>query len=349
MVQPSTQRINAPNDLPALARVAKDQLVPSGRPLRILVFSKSKKHTRVPVHFIRGFEQNGHQVFWLRTRKLNRTLGSSLAQSYMRWRYRTFKPDLVFTYCRDIPLDVLTAVGEHVPKIVFYEDMPGDFNELITGTSMEVFQRSSVVFTTARDLVPFFKERGVSDAQFLHAGCDPVDHFREEPDPRYASEVAFIGRAIGDDRLRLMRQLADNFDLRVYGRDWKEAIGIAPTKEHVFPEQYRKVCSSSKIVIGIDLRHDVELYFSNRTWLTMGCGGFLLARYVPSLEEFFTNHQHMVWYKSLDECVELIRYYLEHEEERRKIALAGYEYVHKYHTFRHATATMVDVGRSLMR
>ena len=42
-------------------------------------------------------------------------------------------------------------------------------------------------------------------------------------------------------------------------------------------------------MLGCDLRDDVELYFSNRTWITLGCGGFLCTRYVPKLEEMLQD------------------------------------------------------------
>ena len=110
---------------------------------------------------------------------------------------------------------------------------------------------------------------------------------------------------------------------------------------HVYPKQYRQICASARIVLGVDLRDDIYLYFSNRTWLTLGCGGFLLTRYIPGLEEFFHNHQHLVWFRSTAEALELIEHYLSHDEERSRIASTGYEYVHTYHTFRHATAELV--------
>ena len=43
----------------------------------------------------------------------------------------------------------------------------------------------------------------------------------------------------------------------------------------------------SKIMLGIDVTDQLEGCFSNRTWITLGCGGFLLTRYIPGLGKNF--------------------------------------------------------------
>jgi spore maturation protein CgeB len=138
-----------------------------------------------------------------------------------------------------------------------------------------------------------------------------------------------------------MRAVASRFDLKLYGRGWEEVPGLGPTRVHVYPKQYREICASTRVVLGVDARDDVHLYFSNRTWLTLGCGGFLLTRYVSGLEELFTNHEHLVWFRSTPEALELIDHYLRRDREREQIARTGYEYVHAYHTFHHATAEIL--------
>lgn len=70
-------------------------------------------------------------------------------------------------------------------------------------------------------------------------------------------------------------------------------------------------------------------YSSNRFFNAVGSGSFTLVRYFPGLEKFGTNKEHFVWFKSNKECLKLIRYYLDNEEERERIASNGYE---KFHT-----------------
>lgn len=328
--------------LPPLAGPPLAKLERASPGLRVLVFAKTKRHTRVPLHLIRGLVANGHHVCWLRSLRYRRLFGDAVASSYMKWRYRRYRPHLVLIYGRDVPEDVLRAMSG-TPRLVYYEDTPKHLEE--PGEEhLRIFRNSTILFTTARGMLPTLERHGVPRSSFLHGGCDPRDHHRVPFDARYRSDVAFIGRPSEPDRLALMRILCERFDTKLYGEGWKQALGIEPAMRSVYPRHYRKICASARIMIGIDVRHDVDLYFSNRTWLTLGCGGFLLTRYVPSLEEYFTNHRHLVWYRSAEECSELVRHYLANEEQRARIAAEGHRYVQEHHTFRHATAEMVRLA-----
>jgi len=61
------------------------------------------------------------------------------------------------------------------------------------------------------------------------------------------------------------------------------------------------------------------------------------------MDEIFTNHQHLVWYHSPEECVEKVGYYLDREAERRRIARAGCWLVRNYYTFRHTAARIMEL------
>jgi spore maturation protein CgeB len=52
-------------------------------------------------------------------------------------------------------------------------------------------------------------------------------------------------------------------------------------------------------------------------------GGFLLYRYVPGMELFLRDG--CEYFSSIDEAVDKIHYYLEHEDERELIADRGHQ------------------------
>ena len=72
--------------------------------------------------------------------------------------------------------------------------------------------------------------------------------------------------------------------------------------------------------------NSVTLKFFNRPFLT---------NWIPTLEELFTDGVHLVTYKTLDEAVDKAKYYIAHDEEREKIAEAGFNEVRSKHTFKH--------------
>ncbi|MBI4680865.1 MAG: glycosyltransferase family 1 protein, partial [Nitrospirae bacterium] len=51
------------------------------------------------------------------------------------------------------------------------------------------------------------------------------------------------------------------------------------------------------------------------------------------LEDLFRDRQHLVIYDNEKQLLELIHYYLENEDEREKIALAGYKEALNKHTY----------------
>jgi spore maturation protein CgeB len=202
--------------------------------------------------------------------------------------------------------------------------------------------------TVAAGQIEEFARAGVRRAAYLAEAHDPELHYPVDAAPdAFHSEVAFIGKYSLDSplhrtRRELIKPVADRFDTRLYGQGWEE-LGLTPTRGDVYPEQYRQICSGAKIVLGCDWRHDVRWYFSNRTWFTLGCGGFLLTNYAPGLEDLFENHRHLVWYRSVEEATELIAHYLEHPDERARIAAEGHGFATTHRAYDHFARDLVDL------
>lgn len=108
--------------------------------------------------------------------------------------------------------------------------------------------------------------------------------------------------------------------------------------------------NQSKILLSFgiyadNIKHYGEQQFNNidevpgrcggypcRIFSYMGSGGFTLADQRKEQDRYFENGIEAVTYNSVDECVAKIEYYLEHEEERNRIAQAGHERYLKDHT-----------------
>ena len=75
----------------------------------------------------------------------------------------------------------------------------------------------------------------------------------------------------------------------------------------------------------------------------MACGGFLLSNYQPELAEFFEDGISCAMYGSIEELVDKSGWYLEHEEERAKIALRGYEIVCDRFTYEKALQKIIRI------
>ena len=87
--------------------------------------------------------------------------------------------------------------------------------------------------------------------------------------------------------------------------------------------------NSYKIHLNCNISNDINY----RTFETTGCGTFLLTNYTPGLEKLFDIGKEIVVYNDLNDLDNKVKYYLENEEEREKIALAGYNRAKKDHTY----------------
>lgn len=86
------------------------------------------------------------------------------------------------------------------------------------------------------------------------------------------------------------------------------------------------VFKSTKINLNPTLR-------ANRTAIPlraldiMACSAFMLTSAQEEFDEFFVRDKEYVCYENMEEAYDKIRFYLQHEEERARIAGAGYEKV----------------------
>ena len=80
-----------------------------------------------------------------------------------------------------------------------------------------------------------------------------------------------------------------------------------------------------------------------RVFDILACEGFLLSNYQPELCELFTPGEDFVFYDSIEQVPELIDYYLDHEDERARIAHNGYVKVRDEYSY------MVRLNRLLLQ
>lgn len=298
--------------------------------MRVVFFAKRHKRSGITLHMERALAALGHEVLRINRRRIERMVGRRLAWWVIRKRIEAFAPDVVLVFTFDLPAHRMQELRELARTATFFDDCPAVLDERI----QHAVAASDAFFITSRGQIEQYREELGAEVAYVTGGCDPTDHFRVEPVEEFVSDVAFIGQA--DERggrVQALQNLAKaGFDVKVYGRGW-DAVGLPPARENVYPEQYRQICNSARIVIGNDLRQDVELYFSNRTWLSLGCGAFLATRYVPQLEELLPDGELCAHFRSPEHVVEVVGHWLERPEERKAIAAAGHAFAHEHYSY----------------
>ena len=299
---------------------------------KVIFCGKSKKRTGNTKFMFKALKRRVNEASFINTPKIRRSFFLPDYQKRIHKKIAKENPDLVLIYSMDIPYSVLEKIRSSFKTAIFYVDMhvPNE-DKLIRYTRLV-----DHLFITNKAQIPQLKAKGIKDPTFCMQGCDDEDHtINPTKNKKWASDVAFIGRPIPeitDYRIKLLNLVNQQYDLKVWGKNWQDT-GLTCLKNDIYPKEYAKICYASKIILGCDKNFEMECYFSNRTWITLGCGGFLLTNYVPGLETIFTKGVHLEWYHSQEECLDLIDHYLKNEVKRKKIALAGFEFAHSQRTY----------------
>ena len=152
-----------------------------------------------------------------------------------------------------------------------------------------------------------------------------TDVFYRNPQDDLKSEVLFVGtkRQYGSADIALKY----NLPITVYGPGW----GGLSTKEYIDNKELHKYYSSAKIVLN-DHREDMKAngFINNRVFDVTATGSLLISDYMPEIEEIYKDSRPM--YKTEEELVELINYYLTNEKERIEKAQKAKEITLKYFT-----------------
>lgn len=107
-------------------------------------------------------------------------------------------------------------------------------------------------------------------------------------------------------------------------------------------EKCAQIFNQSKIVFNTSHADDLNM----RVMEVLGTKSFLLTENIPSIHELFKEGVHLVTYSSIDEAIEKANYYISHDEEREKIAEAGYNLVLSRDTYDHRIQQVLDIIKS---
>lgn len=203
------------------------------------------------------------------------------------------------------------------PTAAFFTDVPYDLDHRIRMASF--FDH---LFVAHKDYLQAFREVHPSVHWLPFASGIGVD----EPQAYERKvEVGFVGGA-GGERLRWLERLEKEFVINEFRRRYTL-------------EEMTNLYARSKIVFNKSEAGEVNF----RVFEGPSCGALLVTEEAPGLEELFEPGKEIITYRSFEEAYEKIRYFLRNDEERRRIAEAGYKRARNEHTFEHRVRRLIDV------
>lgn len=168
--------------------------------------------------------------------------------------------------------------------------------------------------TNATKALEMYRKLGLKNTYYLPFGIDSRFFVPTKVYHKYKSDVAIIGH-FRPERKILTEELKKRFDTKIYGVGW-------PYKD-VYPVDYPewlKVVSSSKIIIDFPKTGKGYNNVKVRLFEVTAAGTLLVTQEIDEISNFFEYGKEIVGYKNYDDLYEKIQYYLDNEDERKKIA-----------------------------
>jgi spore maturation protein CgeB len=185
--------------------------------------------------------------------------------------------------------------------------------------------------TTAKSALPKFEAIGYKNVIKSQWACSPTTYY-PLPLPK-DKDVTFVGQPHSNRPQIIQYLLSLGIKIEVYGYGWYPPD---PLRTRISHEQMIEIFSRSKINLNLSNSSTMRgQQIKGRNFEVPCCKGFLLTDPAEDLESYFEPDKEIVIFNSIPEMVEKIRYYLKHEDEREKIAEAGYKRVMEEHTWRH--------------
>jgi len=200
--------------------------------------------------------------------------------------------------------------------------------------------------TTYKAAIPKYHAMGYKNIILTQWGASPGTFPKLDTPFKY--DVSFVGQDYGDREEILDKIQANRIKVARFGYGWKLSRFKKKWNKRFkrFPIiQFNSGRVSHEEMVTIFNQSKINLNFSAssvgnmpdqikaRNFEVPCCGGFLLTGNAPHLEDFYEVGKEVVCYNSMEDMTDKIRYYLAHEDERNKIAAAGYERTIKDHTY----------------
>jgi len=265
--------------------------------------------------------------------------------------------------------DVLAAqIRHHRPDVLLSQDMFLScqfFKEIKSQVRLLVGQHAATHLPNSEDFscydllissfpptVDYFRKKGIP-AELNRMGFEPrVLSYLEDRERNF--EVTFIGsfNSVHSSRIAWLESLCVRLpNIKIWAPKIDRLPETSPVRKsyigQTWGRQMYQILDNSRITLN---HHgDIPPYANNmRLFEATGVGTLLITDWKVNLHEMFEPGKEVVAYRSPEECVELITYYLQHDRERKAIARAGQERTLRQHTYNCRMQELVDIVRKCL-
>ena len=175
----------------------------------------------------------------------------------------------------------------------------------------------------------FTDEKAITDAHIANL----LKYIKFEKTGKYELDYERVIRDIlrkkvtVNERRNILTEMGKRFDTVLYTMPGAKPIeGVCNLGVADYYEQMPKVFRRSKINLNITLR-SILSGVPLRVLDIMAAGGFVITDYHKEIAEYFTDGEDLVMAYTPQDMVQKTAYYLEHDDERKEIAIKGQQKV----------------------
>jgi spore maturation protein CgeB len=265
---------------------------------------------------------------------VSRTTNRQWVYQIMRAQIKHYHPDVLLNQTMDaVSIDFLRQIKPYV-KLLVGEHAATRLPET------ENWSIYDLVVSSFPPTLDWFRSKGIP-AEFNRLGFEPRVLSRLENGEKKIP-ISFVGSLLPfhTRRFEWLEYLCGKLEVKVWSPHAIYLPNILDTPPIVWSYMGPAWGTGMYQVLRdslVTLNHHgnvVGSYANNcRLFEATGVGTLLITDWKANLREMFAPEKEVVTYRTPQECVEMVQYYLEHDQEREAIARAGQQRTLRDHTY----------------
>ena len=244
---------------------------------------------------------------------------------------RHYKPDVILNQAVEwVPDEFLHEIKDAARLIVGQIASP-----LSAGKRLDSYD---LMISSLPNFVLKFRKQGMR-SELVRLAFD-ASILNNLPERKASIGVSFVGTLSANhaERHQLLETIASGLELEVWGRiDAALPEGSPLQSCHRGPawgKTMYAILQESRITLNYHIGLAGQYANNLRLFEATGVGTLLLTDHKDNLHEMFEPGKDVAVYRTPAECVEVARYYLDHERERQSVAKAGQQRTLRDHTYK---------------
>lgn len=143
-----------------------------------------------------------------------------------------------------------------------------------------------------------------------------------------------------------LEEAFNKFQVLQYGKTWVDSYSDAllkHKKQPVYGVDMLNLFLNSKIVLNFHIGVAGDYAGNMRMFEVTGVGSCLLTDNKKNMRELFDTNQDVVVYDNEDDCIAKVKWLLDHEVERKRIAVSGQQKTLKFHTVENRCRSIIEI------